>query len=363
MLRILVLPNFGRSYQAVRPEAECFIGFAKAGHDVTVMVNENNAYLEEYRRSDVKVVILDSRRKYSLKVIRQIHHFIKSNQIDIVYATESNGIPNAAFGCIGTDAKMIAYRGTTRGMYRRDPTNYLCTLHPRIDGFVCLSRAVKENVKKNVRKAIRPNLELIYKGHDLAWYDDPPANLEEIGASPSNFNLLFLGSNRKSKGQEYMLDAMARLKDLEDVFLILVGDGFDREPYQSQIRNTGVAERIIQPGFRNDVPQLAAACDVSVLTSLEEGLSRFLLESLANGTPVITSDCGGPTEFIEDGVNGFIVPIKDSQSVADRIRLLYQNREALDKLAQNARKTIETNMSHSRTVEHTLEYFERMKTG
>ena len=108
---------------------------------------------------------------------------------------------------------------------------------------------------------------------------------------------------------------------------------------------------------------MAAACDVSVLTSLEEGLSRFLLESLANGTPVITSDCGGPTEFIEDGVNGFIVPIKDSQSVADRIRLLYQNREALDKLAQNARKTIETNMSHSRTVEHTLEYFERMKTG
>jgi glycosyltransferase involved in cell wall biosynthesis len=363
MLKILALPNFGRSYQAVRPEAECYISFAKAGHDVTIMLNEDNAYLDEYLNSDVNVVMLKTPRKYSWAVIRQIHRFIKSHQIDIVYATDSGGIPNAAFGCIGTNAKMIAYRGTTRGMYRRDITNYLCTLHPRIDGYVCLSIAVKDNVEKKVRRAIRPNLEIIYKGHDIAWYRDSPIILENIGASSQKFNLLFLGSNRPSKGQEYMLDAMVHLKDLEDINLIMIGDGFDGEPYQSQIKNTGVADRIIQPGFRSDVPQIAAACDISVLTSLEEGLSRFLLESLANGTPVITSDCGGPTEFIEDDVNGFIVPIKDGKAVADKVRLLYGDRETLQRLAGNARKTIETNMSHATTVEHMLQYFEKMKSG
>jgi glycosyltransferase involved in cell wall biosynthesis len=363
MLRILAIPNYGRSYQAVRPEAECYIDFAEAGHEVTLMLNENNAYFDEYRKSKVKVVILESPGKYSWSVIKQVNQYIKTHQIDIVYAIDSSGTPNAAFGCIGTDAKMIAYRGTTRGMYRRDITNYLCTLHPRIDGFICLSNAVKENVEKKVRKKIRSNLEVIYKGHDLAWYTDPPTNLEEIDASPQKFNLLFLGSNRKSKGQEYMLDAMAQLKDIADINLILVGDGFDREPYQSQIRNTGVAERIIQPGFRNDVPQLAAACDVSILTSLEEGLSRFLLESLAYGTPVITSDCGGPTEFIEDDVNGYIVPVRDSKAVADRVRLLYEDRSTLARLGVNARKTIETKMSHARTVEQMLGFFEKMKAG
>jgi glycosyltransferase involved in cell wall biosynthesis len=363
MLSILALPNFGRSRQAVRPEGECYISFAKAGHDVTVMVNESNAYLDDYRKSKVKVIILDSPRKYSWTAIRQIRQYIKSKQIDIVYATDSGGIPNAAFACIGTTARMIAYRGTTRGMYRRDITNYLCTLHPRIDGYVCLSIAVKENVEKKVGKAIRPNLEIIYKGHDLAWYCDPPTRLEEIGASPQKFNLLFLGSNRKSKGQEYMLEAMTHLKDLEDVNLIMVGNGFDCEPYQGQIKNTGVADRIIQPGFRSDVPQLAAACQVSVLTSLEEGLSRFLLESLACHTPVITSDCGGPTEFIEDGVNGFIVPLRDGKAVADKVRLLYQDRTTLDRLGQNAIKTIETKMSHTKTVELMLRYFEKMKSA
>lgn len=258
---------------------------------------------------------------------------------------------------------MIAYRGTTRGMYRRDITNYLCTLHPRIDGNICLSKAVKANVESKVRKAIRPNLELIYKGHDLAWYSEPPARLEDVGASSEKFNLLFLGSNRKSKGQEYMLGAMSLLKDIEDINLIMVGDNFEGEPYQSQIRNTGVAERIIQPGFRNDVPQIAASCDVSVLTSHEEGLSRFLLESMSYGTPVITTDCGGPTEFVVDNENGFIVPLRDSQALADKIRLLYNDRETLGRLGKNALNTIETKMSHKRTVEQMLAFFERMKLG
>jgi hypothetical protein len=90
MLSILALPNFGRSRQAVRPEGECYISFAKAGHDVTVMVNESNAYLDDYRKSKVKVIILDSPRKYSWTAIRQIRQYIKSKQIDIVYATDSS---------------------------------------------------------------------------------------------------------------------------------------------------------------------------------------------------------------------------------------------------------------------------------
>jgi len=360
MLKLLILPNLGRSFQAVRPEAECYLSFARAGHDVTILLNRDNAYLEAYLQSGVKVIFQEKARKYSWSVMRQVHRYIREHNIDVVYATDSHGIPNAAFGCIGTKAKMIAYRGTTRGMRRRDITNFLCTLHPRIDGYICVAKAVKENVIRHVRKAIRPDVEIIYKGHDIGWYSKPPTPLEQIGASPNKFNLLFLGSKRKSKGQEFMLGAMRLLKDLDDINLVMIGDGFEGEPFQSQIRATGVADRIIQPGFRSDVPQIAASCDVSVLTSLEEGLSRFLLESLASGTPVVTTDSGGPTEFIVDDFNGFIVPVGDSQAIADRIRLLYEDRATLKRLGENGRKTIETTMSHRRTVEHMLRYFEKI---
>lgn len=359
-MKILIIPNRGRSFAAVRPEAECYIDFAEAGHDVTLMLTEDNAYYEKYKASKVKLVLLKSRRKHSLAVITQIHRYIKDNSIDIMYATESIGIVNSVFGCIGTKAKMIVYRGTTRGMYRSDLNNYLCTLHPRVDGFVCLSIAVQDNIKKKVRKSLIPSLVHIYKGHDLAWYDMPATKLESIGAHSEKFNIIALGSHRKSKDMQSMLDVMVHLKDIEDINLLLVGNGFEDEQYQSKIRTTGISERIIQPGFRSDIPQLAASCELSLLTSLEEGLSRFLLESIACGTPAIITDCGGPAEFIEDNYNGYVASVGDSKAIADKIRYLYENRDELKRLSNNAPKTIENKMAHSRTVEKMLDYFTTM---
>ncbi len=359
-MKILATPTRGASIASARPEAECFIDFAEAGHDVTLLLHENNAYYELYKASKVKMVLLKSTRKHSLAVMMQVHRYIKEHDIDIVYATGSVGLVNAIFGCIGTQAKMIAYRGTPHGMYRTDPNNYLCTLHPRVDGFICVTASVKENVIQKVRQSIRSNVTMIYKGHDLAWYNKPATNLEDIGASSKKFNIIFVGSHRKCKGMQYMLDAMTHLKDIEDINLIMVGNSFGAKAFQDPIKATGVSERIIQPGFRDDVPELAAACDVAVLTSFEEGLSRFLLESISYGTPVITSDCGGPPEFIKDNVNGYVVPLRDSKAIADKIRFLYENPDELARLGSNATETINTTMSHAKTVEDMLNYFEEM---
>ena len=150
-MNILVIPNRGRSFNAVRPEAECYIDLARAGHDITIMTCDTNAYLGEYKKANLNVILLRSIKKHSWSVIKQIHQYIQQNDIDIVYATESNGIPNAAFGCIGTKAKMIAYRGTTGGLYKSDLTNYLCMLHPRINGVICVSQAVTDYVKPKMR--------------------------------------------------------------------------------------------------------------------------------------------------------------------------------------------------------------------
>jgi L-malate glycosyltransferase len=359
-MKILIIPNRGRSFNAVRPEAECYIDLAKAGHNVTIMTCDSNAYIGRYQEAGLEIIPLVSLKKHSWAVIKQIHQYIKQHTIDIVYATESNGIPNAAFACIGTTAKMIAYRGTMGGMYKSDPTNYLCTLHPRIDGYICLSDAVKNNVLAKVRSSIHKNTKTIYKGHDLAWYQDPPVDLASLGIDSNDFCVLCVGSAREHKGMRYMIEATTYLKDIVNFKLILVGDGFDKEPFIGNIKATGMHDKIIQTGFRNDVPQLAAACKLLVLPSTREGLSRAILESLAYSTPVITSDCGGPTEVIENNVNGYVVPIGDGKAIANRIRLLIENTELLQQLSDNAQKTIATNMSHDKTVQDMESYFQGM---
>ncbi|MCW8865255.1 MAG: glycosyltransferase family 4 protein [Colwellia sp.] len=359
-MKILVIPNRGRSYNAVRPEAECYIALAKAGHDVTIMTCVTNAYYDEYKKANLKVIELKSLKKHSWAVIKQVHQYIKENAIDIVYATESKGIPNAAFGCIGTQAKMIAYRGTTGGLYKSDISNYLCMLHPRINGAICVSEAVTKYVKPKMRNAIQSNVITIYKGHDLAWYSDEAVELSSLHTQKNNFNIVCIGSPRPQKGMQYMLDAMKELKDIDNIRLVLVGDNFDCEPYSSNINATGMADKIIQTGFRSDVPQIAKACDVLVLPSEREGLPRVVLESLAVGTPVITSANEGAMEIIEDQINGYVVPIGEGKAIADRIRMLVKDTKLLKQLSDNAQKTIATKMSHAKTVQEMESYFQSM---
>ena len=357
-MKILVIPNRGRSFNAVRPEAECYIDLAKAGHNVTIMTCDSNAYIEKYQEAGLKIVSLASLKKHSWAVIKQIHQYIKQHSIDIVYATESKGIPNAAFACIGTKAKMIAYRGTTGGLYKSDISNYLCMFHPRIDGVICVSDAVTKYVQPKMRNAIQAKVITIYKGHDLAWYQEGAVELNNLHTQSKNFNIVCIGSPRPQKGMQYMLDAMKELSDIDNVRLILVGDNFDCEPYISNIKATGMDDKIIQTGFRSDVPQIAKSCDVLVLPSEREGLPRVVLESLAVGTPVITSANEGAMEIIDDKINGYVVPIGDGKAIADRIRLLIDNADLLLQLNNNAQKTLATNMSHDKTVRDMEKFFQ-----
>jgi len=357
-MKLLVIPNRGRSYNAVRPEAECYISLAKAGHEITILTCYTNAYIEEYKKAGLNIILLCSLKKHSWAVIKQIHNYIKEHNIDIVYATESKGIPNAAFGCIGTKAKMIAYRGTTGGLYKSDISNYLCMFHPRINGVICVSNAVTKYVKPKMRNTIQANVTTIYKGHDLTWYQGDAVELNDLKTSSKNFNIICIGSPRPQKGMQYMLDAMKELKDIDNIRLLLVGDNFDCEPFISTIRLTGMSNKITQTGFRSDVPQIAKACDVLVLPSEREGLPRVVLESLAVGTTVITSVNEGTMEIIEDNINGYVVPIGDGKAIADRIRLLIENPELLKQLSDNTQKTIATNMSHNKTVKDMTNYFQ-----
>ncbi|MGL1955904.1 MAG: glycosyltransferase family 4 protein [Colwellia sp.] len=360
-MKILVIPNRGRSYHAVRPEAECYIDLAKAGHDVTIMTCLSNAYYDEYKKANVTIVELKSLKKHSWAVIKQVHQYIKQHAIDIVYATESKGILNAAFACIGTNAKMVAYRGTSGGMYKTDPSNYLCMLHPRIDGVICVSSACTVNVKNKVRPAIKANIETIYKGHDLAWYQDPAIDLSTLGSDDKYFNILCIGSPRPHKGTHILLDAAKKLNDIKELRIILVGDNLQREPFITQIKNSGMSERIISPGFRNDVPAIAKACDLLILPSLsKEGLSRTVLESLSNGTPVVSSANDGVVEIIENDINGYLVPMDDATAIADHVRMLYNDSETLSKLASNATTVIKNKMSHHQTVKHMESYFTKL---
>jgi len=199
-MNILVAPDRGRSVSSARPEAEIYISLANAGHNLTLCLDPDSAYLPIYQQHDIDLVMMPYGRKIEPGSVRMMHRLIKEKTIDAVYATTSRTIPNAVFAAYGTKAKVAVYRGTTGGLYRSDPSNYLSVLNPRVDGIVCVSNAVRDHVLGRARKRIKPHIKTIYKGHDINWYTKDATDLNTVGSSEELFNVLCIGSPRPYKG-------------------------------------------------------------------------------------------------------------------------------------------------------------------
>jgi glycosyltransferase involved in cell wall biosynthesis len=146
----------------------------------------------------------------------------------------------------------------------------------------------------------------------------------------------------KQKGQHF---AIAALRDLPDVRLVLAGEGPDRGALASHARELGVADRVVFLGLRHDVPTLLATCDVAVLPSLYEGLPVAPLEAMAAGCPVVATRIGGTDEAIDDGRTGLLVPPEDSNALARGINRVLSDAELAGRLARAGRADVEKRYS------------------
>ena len=359
-MNILIVTATDSSFNSLRPDAEIPIGLAQNGHNVTIITHADSEYAQRFRDNGIEVVDGHPSKKISFKCIGTIRRLLKTKNYDIVYATNSKSIPNAAFACIGFPVKLVTYRGTTGGLYRHDPSAYLTHLHPRVNGIICVSNAVREDVAQRVWKN-KHNVVTIYKGHELAWYNKSAADLTEFGISEKDFTVICAVNARPSKGIAVMIEAANDLADIENLHILLVGRNMDKEPYNSLIKNNKMKERIHLTGYRHDAPELIVASDVLVQPSISgEGLPRAMMEAMGYGTPSVITTTGGGKEVIEDGVTGFVVPVKDPKAIADRVRKLYQQPELVKDMSKRGKEKIQNEFSSTKTVENYIKYFKSL---
>jgi glycosyltransferase involved in cell wall biosynthesis len=120
-----------------------------------------------------------------------------------------------------------------------------------------------------------------------------------------------------------------------DVCVLVAGDGEEREYLRSLAGELGIAANVCFLGDRRDMPRILAAMDVFVLSSLNEGFGRVIVEAMAAGTPVVSTEVGGTSEVIEDGVSGMLIPPGDPGRMADAVLSLLDNHEARARLRGN----------------------------
>ena len=133
---------------------------------------------------------------------------------------------------------------------------------------------------------------------------------------------------------------------------IIVGDGAQKEHLESLATSLGVSENVKFIGWvpHDELPNYLASADVYVSTSVSDGASVSLQESMACELPPVVTDLPANREWIKDGENGFIVPIDDPQALAERIAYLIENKEVRDRFAKEGRKIIKERADYEKEM-------------
>ncbi len=356
-MKILVFSSYLANWNIVRPEAEIFIEMARQGHSITVATQKNAEYVDRFLENGIRVIDCYPKRKICLKSIRTFREELKRSSYDIVYATNSWTIPNAAIACMGLPVKLVTYRGTSHGLYRHDPSAYLTHLNPRVDGISCNAEAVRQDVIKRVWKN-KDKVVTIYKGQEIEWFRNGKADVEQFGIPKNAFLVVCVANARPSKGIHVLIEACDHLAALDDIHVLIVGEGTDSKVYTRQKAQKSMHARIHLAGFRPDALQIIAAASVYVQPSVKgEGLSKTLPESMAQRVPAIVTTTGGLPEMVENGVTGFIVAKNNPKALADKIIQMYQNPDLRKKMGEAARKHLSGKFSIANSVKGHLALF------
>lgn len=188
---------------------------------------------------------------------------------------------------------------------------------PAADGIVAVSQGAADDLA-SFAQLDRSAITVIY--NPVVGEPKPLASTPLV---PSEWwtgphrKVLAVGTLKAIKDYTTLLAAFTRLCQQVDARLLILGEGECRSSLEAQIRQLGIEDRVFMPGFVRDTAPYYQRADLHVLSSIGEGFGNVIVEALAAGTPVVSSDCpSGPSEILCAGQFGRLVPVGDALALA-----------------------------------------------
>jgi glycosyltransferase involved in cell wall biosynthesis len=176
-----------------------------------------------------------------------------------------------------------------------------------------------EDMKRELQKIYCGEILIIPNGIELDNYK----NLQKKNFRVSkNKIIIFVGTLKPVKGLIYLIKAMEIIHvEMENTILMIIGDGEDRKSLEEMIIKLHMEEVVIFQGRipNEDVLKYLVQSDVFVLPSLSEGFPNVILEAMAVGLPIVSTNVGGLYEIIKNSENGYLVEPKNPQQLADKL--------------------------------------------
>jgi len=301
--------------------------------------NYDDFLIEELNDLGCKVFILKKSDTRNPLTIFKLVRLLKDNKIDMVHSHDPGG-----FKWISMCKPFIP---DIKQVFTSHDTNIVKDLN-RIDKFL-MSMVVDKNVaiSKAVLKEFKDsgadNVELNYNCINLSKFVENKKEIDFNSEELKMVNLAWLWLPKK--GQDVLIKALGECKrrgiKFNCDFIGGVYDQYSQDTIHKLVKECHIEENINFIGKQKNVPALLGNYNLFIFPSRYEGFGLVIIEAMAAGLPVISSNIDGPGELITHNENGLLFENENHVDLADKICGLYHNREKMKQIAENGYKFVQ----------------------
>ncbi|MDF2977057.1 MAG: putative glycosyltransferase [Actinomycetospora sp.] len=332
-----------------------------------VCLREEGPLAGDFRAAGVPVTVLDRRGRWDTSTLPRLVRHLRRVRTDVVLVSNHHKAslmigrlaavlargPVSVVAAHNMDRTVVGSRVLPRyAVETLFLSRGLALLSPAQGRYLRDEEGVNQGPLSRIREYLVPN-----------GIVTPPARTEadrasaraELGVDDGHVVVVVLARLTAAKAHHVLLEAVADLHDPR-LHVLVVGDGPRREELEELAASRGLGRAVSFLGQRRDVVRLLAGSDVFALSSDHEGVPISIMEAMAQGLPVVSTDVGAVADLVSDGEEGYLVDRGDAAALGARLRKLADDPDLRRTMGERAR----ARASRDFTIEGTAEAFTRM---
>lgn len=327
----------------------------RRGHRVSLLCRPGAVLEHRARKMNFTVHTVKMGGDLDPLVIWKTYRILKKAAPDVVV---TNMDKELRFGGIAAKLAGVPAVIPRRGIDHplKDTWMYRLSYEKIADGIIANSRSTKHSLLRNCAWLEPEKIEVIYNGIDPEPFTSPAEHdiRREAGLQEEDFVIGFVGQFDQRKGVDILAEAFLAVSGRnERARLMLTGEGPLRNRLEELTKDA--ADRVIFTGYREDIENVMKAVDVLVLPSFWEGFGIVLIEAMAAGKPVITTNASNMPEIVSHGKDGFLAEPGSVPDLVEYISLLAEDGGMREKMGRAGQQKVLKQF----TLETMVDYLER----
>jgi len=323
--------------------------------------------IDRMSNAGARVFLLGKRRRGDLTAVTKLANLIRGEHIDLLHLHNSPGMFWGTLAQIASGIKAPIVRTEHNPYLPENMPALFRWVFPRFtkraSRIICVSERVRQSFAGRFPELAGKFIE-IPNGIRLQDYEKLPPRAEcraQFKLLPGAKLIGTVGRLAPVKNHKLLIEALFLVRQtVPDVHLAIIGEGEMREALAAYASDLSVSEYVSLVKETQTIDHFYGAIDIFCLSSDSEGMPLTLLEALASGVPVVSTEVGGIPEIIESGKTGYLVPKGSADSLARRIVELLQNPSKAAELALNGRKMVHERFPAEKMITATEAVYEEV---